>query len=248
MKKNLVCIDTETTGLDKKSDFIIQIAAVKIDSETFETIGTFSSYVIPYKEDFNITEGAQEKHGLSKEFILKNGFYLKSIAAEFINFIDDCDILSYNGNSFDIALIDKDFREIGYPIDWSKYTTIDSFVIESKLNSRKLEDTYKRYTGKTLDGAHDAFNDVKATIEIFKHQLQLIDIKDFESKVISPDNIVSFNSNNQLVFNIGKYRLQDVYKICKEDPMYIKWLFGTGISKTTKKTIQDYYENRKQLQ
>lgn len=243
MKKHLVCIDTETTGLDKKNDVIIQIAAVKIDSETFEEIDSYSTYVVPHK-DFEIAPGAMEKHHLTKEFILKNGKPLLEVTSEFLSFIEDCDLLSYNG-TFDISFIDKDFSEIGIQIDWTKFTTYDAYQIEKTINSHKLEFTYKRYTGEELTDAHDAFADVKATIEVFKHQLNKVEnLSEFEGKIISPDNSISYK-DDVLVFNFGKYKDKDVYEICKTDLMYIKWLFGTDISRITKQTIQNYYQNRK---
>ena len=171
--KNLVCIDIETTGLDKKNNHIIQLSAVKINSETFEEIDSFKSYIKPLK-DFTIEDGAFEKHGLSKVFILEQGKTIKEIGQDFIDFIEDCDILSYNGMSFDIAFIDKDFSEAGISIDWSKHKSIDVYSIECTLNSRRLEDVYKKYTGNDLINAHDALSDVRATIEVYKHQKNIL--------------------------------------------------------------------------
>jgi DNA polymerase-3 subunit epsilon len=247
--KKLVCIDIETTGLDKKNDHIIQLSAVKINSETFEEIDSFKSYVKPLK-DFTIVDEAFEKHGLSKVFILEQGKTIKEIGQNFIDFIEDCDILSYNGMSFDIAFIDKDFLESGISIDWSKYKSIDVYSIECMLNSRKLEDVYKKYTGNDLINAHDALSDVRATIEVYKHQKNIISGSEYNQDafivdIISPDNVVKYDKNNQLVFTIGKYRGVDVYRVCKTDPQYIKWLFENGISETTKNSIKEYYKSIK---
>ncbi|MDP3381373.1 MAG: exonuclease domain-containing protein [bacterium] len=43
----IICLDLETTGLDKYNDRIIEIALVKFDERTFEVIDTFSSLVSP---------------------------------------------------------------------------------------------------------------------------------------------------------------------------------------------------------
>ena len=246
MNKYLVCLDTETTGIDKKLDHIVQLSAIKFDSETFEEVGVFNEYIIPCGADFNMSPVAQELHGLSKEFIKENGKYLKEVGRDFINFIDGCDILSYNGNTFDIGFIEKDFTEVGYYIDWSKYKSIDSFAIECELNPRKLGNVYKKYTGKDLDGAHDALADVRATIEVFRHQQQLVDIEEmgFINEITSPEGTVTYK-DGKLVFSYGKYKYVDVYDVCKKDPGYIKWLFGTNISDTTKKSIQEYYKKIK---
>ena len=247
LMKNLVCIDTETTGLNKATDHIIQLSAVKINPETYEELGVFDHYIIPYGKDFTITESAQEIHGLSKEFILETGSYLREVAQEFIDFISGCDILTYNGNTFDIGFIEKDFSEIGFHIDWSQFNSIDSYMIECALNSRKLADVYRRYTGEEMVVAHNALFDIRATIEVFKHQEPIANVTPglkYINKIISPENTVQ-EDGDKLVMCYGKYRLWDVYEVCKTDPGYIKWLFGTGISSTTKKAIQNYYDKRK---
>ena len=43
----IVCFDLETTGLDKTKDFIIQIAAIKIDPETQKIVDKLNEYVKP---------------------------------------------------------------------------------------------------------------------------------------------------------------------------------------------------------
>lgn len=241
MKKNLVCIDVETTGLDKKNDVIIQIAAVKVDGNTLEKINSIKYYIKP-TIDFTISEGAYLKHGLTKEFILENGKTMKEIGQEFIDFIEGCDILSYNGNAFDMMFLDKDIHNAGFKIDWSVYDSIDVYNIECQISSRKLENVYKKYTGKDLVNTHDAYSDVMATIEVYKYQREIVNTTDFISKIISPDGLVRYDKLNQLVFTFGKYNGIDVCKVCKSDPQYIKWLFENGISETTKNTIKEYYK------
>ncbi|MFC1797714.1 PolC-type DNA polymerase III [Patescibacteria group bacterium] len=43
----IICLDLETTGLDKYNDKIIEVAMIKFDEKTFEVIDTFSSLINP---------------------------------------------------------------------------------------------------------------------------------------------------------------------------------------------------------
>ena len=145
MNRNIVAFDVETTGLDHNVDSIIQLAAVKFDSD-FRELDTYCVYVKP-ENDFTIAEGAFEKHGLTKEFILENGYPSSSVMQQFNEFCKDCDMLSYNGNTFDIRFIVKEMRAAGIEFSLSR-VFYDSLALEAKINPRTLDFIYKKYTGK----------------------------------------------------------------------------------------------------
>jgi DNA polymerase-3 subunit alpha (Gram-positive type) len=46
----IICIDLETTGLDKYNDSIIEIAMIKFDEKTFKEIDRFTSLINPERE------------------------------------------------------------------------------------------------------------------------------------------------------------------------------------------------------
>lgn len=252
MSKNIVGFDVETTGLDFKKDYIIQLSAVKFDSE-FNIVDKMD-YIVKPICDFEIAEGALEKHGITKEQVLTEGHDLKTIANKFIEFTDGCDMLSYNGNSFDIRMITKDFRSVGVEFEVTNRVFFDSLLLETKLNPRNLETVYKRYTGKTLENAHNALYDVEATIEIFKHQvaayanqdITLDDIMQFdESKIFCIDGMIK-KSGDDIVFAKGKYRDIEFMEVARKDVGYIKWFMSNPeFDITTKVTLRQYYADRK---
>ena len=104
MTNNIVAFDFETTGLDVQNDYIIQIGLVKFEDRTWKEIDNRVWYVKP-ATDFTITEEAFSKHGISKEFILEHGVLLSEIWDDVLKFIGDCDMLSYNGNNYDIPIL-----------------------------------------------------------------------------------------------------------------------------------------------
>lgn len=249
MSRNIVAFDFETTGLDVQNDYIIQIGLVKFDDLTWKELESRVWYVKP-RTDFTITPEAYEKHGISKEFILKNGVLLPDIWDEIVDFIGDCNMLSYNGNNYDVPILYYNLLRYNLKFDFSSRTFYDALTIQRSRFSNKLSDVYKRYTGKELDGAHDALNDVRATIEIFKHQEDdknfdfLKDISNPSFKLVSPENFVKLNENGKLVFNQGKYKNRLTNEICKTDPNYIKWVFEK-FSDLTKQSIRnEYYKSK----
>lgn len=245
--KNIVAYDVETTGLDPAKDSIIQIAAVKFDSN-FNTIDSYYTHVKPM-HDFEIAEGALQKHGMTKEFILENGKPSNEVMQFFNNFCNDCDILSYNGNSFDIKFIVKEMKDAGieFSLDRIFY---DSMKYEAMIHPRRLEVVYKNYTGKILEGAHDALADVNATIEVFKHQIKKFSEQDIsidnimemdESKIFCIDGMIT-KKDGKIYFAKGKYRNVEFMEVCNKDVSYIKWFMNNPeFHISTKNTLKSYY-------
>lgn len=249
MHKHIVAFDVETTGLSFKDDYIIQLSAIKFD-ENFNTIDTIDHLIKPI-HNYEIAEGAFEKHGISKEMIDANGIELFTAAQEFLAFIEGCDMLSYNGRNFDVRMISKDFHSVGLDFDIHGRTFFDSLLLEQKLNPRTLDAVYKRYTGKDLENAHNALYDVMATIEIFKHQLKVYENQDVtiddimgfeESQIFCVDGMIKKDEDGNVFFARGKYKDHEFMSVARADAGYIKWFMNNPeFDHTTKETLREYY-------
>jgi DNA polymerase-3 subunit epsilon len=261
------CIDVETTGLDHNKDRIVQLSVANFDSETGEVLATFDKYILP-SGVWHMTPGAEVVHNLSEEFIKEKGVSLRSVYQEFMKMINLNPILTYNGSTFDIAFIQKEFEREGLETGFDQHEYIDSFDIERRVNSNKLGDTYLRYFGKRFDDAHNSMSDVSATIQVYMEQnrrykllndirtendMNVIDESNqYVTKMMrtSPEGFVYIDKDGVLRFRVGKYKEYPVVEVCKEQPSYIKWLFTPNngdnvISTITKKSIkQNWYENK----
>ena len=178
----LVCFDTETTGLDVQKEHIIQLSLVKFDTDTWETIDTRDWYILPEGE-FTIPAEAEAVHHISKEFLQEHGVSLKSVYDEFIAFTDGCDFLSYNGNGYDAPILHYNLVRNGLSFHFENRIWYDALLLErihtagmKDENGEKLHNNltsaYTRYYGHPFEGAHNSLDDVKATIEVFKAQVK----------------------------------------------------------------------------
>ena len=254
MREYIVCWDTETTGLNPKEDFIIQLAAIKFHKKTFEIVSKKSWYVKPAHK-YNISPQAQEVHGLSKEFIEANGSYFKDVAQEFFSMIEDADMLTYNGNSFDVKFLYEECKRWGLDFPLEDKTMYDSFAMECRFHPRSLQAVYKSYTGHEFENAHDALADVEATLEVFRNQLvkHEVDYNDIdcwtENNLLTPDgsirNAAAAGETRRLVFAVGKYKDSEFMEICQKDPGYIKWYMENVASDYTKKVLSEYYKKHR---
>lgn len=254
MNNYIVAYDVETTGLNPKEDFIIQLAMIKIEKSTFTVVSKKNWYIKPAHK-YTINPQAQEKHGISKEWLDENGVYLKDIITEIDEMIKDSDFLTYNGNSFDIKFLYKDLQLWGYELELENRKYYDSFAMECRFAPRDLASVYKKYTDEELDGAHNALADVEATIKVFgkqliKHNLTIEDVDGFqENDLLTPDgtirNAAAVGDKPRIVFAVGKYKDSEFMEVLKNDPNYIKWFSENVASKYTLKKLREYYKNHK---
>jgi len=241
----LVIFDLETTGLDRTKDQIIQISALKVNTDTNEILGEFNKYVQPIGS-YTIGYGAYFKHGLTPDF-LKDKPHFKDIAQELLDFIDDSAILTYNGNSFDIAFLLEELHKYGFDLNIMDRPVYDAFLEEKRRNGNSLENTYKRYKGKTMieSGltAHDALSDVKATYSIFVAQQKISPYG--PEKMYGPDNVITdqeFRGEVKPCMTLGKYKSLSLEFIAQVDQQYLKWAISDkcSFSKESKEFIKQY--------
>lgn len=224
--KPIVVLDLETTGLDRTKDSIIQFAAIKMDRETNKLIDSLNLYIQP-EGSYNISIQAYFKHGITAKF-LSDKPYFRDVYRQILDFIEDCDILSYNGCNFDIPFLKSELFKVGVDKEFLGINCYDAFLEEKRRNGNQLGETYARYKGKTMEEAglkaHDALSDVKATYSIFVAQQM--------KKPYGPENIIT--EDNVLVlkefqgkivpcFSIGKYRDISVEYVKSIDMQYLAW-------------------------
>ena len=249
--KNIVIYDIETTGLSPQNDFIIQLSCMKVNPNTLENIGERSWYIKP-AHAYNIDPKATEVHGLTKDFIEKNGKTIKEIAPDFLEFIEDCDFMTYNGNNFDIRFLYKDFSMFKFDLKLEGRKFYDAYAMECKYNPRNLSSVYKKYTGIELEGAHDAMNDVRATWEVWKKQMEVYNNtfnelgEMSENNLLTPDgSIRKPNDTDVIVFAMGKYKDVEFMEVYKKDYNYIQWFMENIASNYTKNVLREYYKRHK---
>ncbi|MAZ77189.1 MAG: DNA polymerase III subunit epsilon [Legionellaceae bacterium] len=100
-----IVLDTETTGLEpSKGHKIIEIGCVEMLNRRI-TGDTFHVYINPERE---IEQDAQDVHGITNEF-LKDKPLFADIAAEFIEYIRDSELIIHNA-PFDVGFLEHEFR------------------------------------------------------------------------------------------------------------------------------------------
>lgn len=165
---NYVIFDIETTGLDFKSDKIIEIGAIKVINN--EIVEEFN-YLINPQVDLNDT--IISITGITND-MLKNKEKIDTVLPKFIEFIENYPLLAHN-NSFDLSFINEAINNL--KLDRLKNTMVDTLELSRKylthMYNHKLETLKKYYNIKEV--SHRAVGDCKTTNyvyqEIKKHAL-----------------------------------------------------------------------------
>jgi DNA polymerase-3 subunit epsilon len=239
-EKGIVWFDLETTGINTVKDRIIEICMVKeIPGE--ETL-TYKTLVQPDCGTKSHPE-AQDKHGITEEDLIDAPTF-KEIAKEVLEFIGDHDLGGYNVLYFDIPFLVEEFMKAGLIFNHRGKSVVDPFLIYSRYESRNLETAYTKYTGKTLEGAHRAEADIRATMEIFEKQKELYtnmpdNVEEIDKEVNKRDGRLDlsgkykFASNpstgkTEIMFNFGKYKGRPFKEVYEADKRYLQWMIDKG--------------------
>jgi DNA polymerase-3 subunit epsilon len=136
-----IILDTETTGLDRKVDRVVEIGCVEID-DLMPTGNTFHQYCNPlhpvHKDAFRV-------HGLSNEF-LKTKPTFKRIANKFLRYIQGARLVAHNA-SFDIGMLNAELERLDLP-------PLENEVVDS-LELAKEKRPRARHTLDALCSAYD---------------------------------------------------------------------------------------------
>lgn len=232
----LVCFDTETTGLDVQKEHIIQLSLVKFETDNWSVIDQRDWYILP-EGDFTIPAEAEAVHHISKEFLLENGVSLRSIFPNFLDFVGAHDMLSYNGNGYDAPLLYYNLQRLGLNFDFNHRTWYDALLLErihtagmTDENGEKLHNNltsaYTRYYGHPFEGAHNSLDDVMATIEVFKAQVQNHGwewAQRDEFGFISYDRWL-YRKGGYYYLNQGAHKGESIESMLRIDRSYLEWL------------------------
>ncbi len=151
----LICLDTETTGVSKTYDKVIEIGCVDITDMQNNGIKPHHKYQQYINPDRSIHPNAEAIHGISSEFIVKFPKF-EEIVDDFLNFIQDAVLIIHNA-PFDIGFLNAELERINRPPLTNE--VIDTIKIAKekfpgkKINLSALQTYYNIQIQRNLHGA-----------------------------------------------------------------------------------------------
>ncbi len=175
---DIIVFDLETSGIpDWKTPsggdhqpHIVQLAAARVNVETREVADFMDVLVKP--DGWEITEELTAIHGITHERALEEGEPEEEVLDKFLGFWGGRKRVAYN-TTFDnriIRIATKRFSSDQIIDDWKAGEYECAMIGSRKVmggRNPKLEVAYKHFTGKEMEGAHNAAFDVHATIQVY---------------------------------------------------------------------------------
>lgn len=155
-----VVFDLETTGLNKETDKIIEIGAVKVKNGAITD--RFSAFVNP---KVKLSDKIIELTGITDD-MLYNQPDENEVLPKFLDFFGNSVLVAHNAN-FDVGFVRQWARKNKIEISNSVLDTVElSKVLFPELSRYKL-DTVAKHLGISLENHHRAVDDAFCTAEIF---------------------------------------------------------------------------------
>ncbi|MGL5960282.1 MAG: exonuclease domain-containing protein [Bacteroidales bacterium] len=241
LKRPLVILDIESTGLDIAKDRIVEICLIKLFPDGKEEIKTLRvNPTIP------ISPQASSIHGITDNDVREYPTFKKQ-AKNIANFIEGCDLGGYNSTKFDIPLLAEEFLRAEVDVDFRSRNMIDVQNIFHRMEQRTLVAAYKFYCNKEIKNAHSAQDDTLATYEVLKAQLERYDdlegniefLAEFSSKSKNVDyagRMIYDEHGNELI-NFGKHKGKKVEEVLQVEPSYYDWIMKSDFTLDTKRML-----------
>jgi len=243
LKRPVVFLDLETTGINVSADRIVEISLLKVTPDGKEQWMT--SRVNP---EMPIPPKVTAIHGISDSDVADSptfGEIAKNVAA----FMEGCDLAGYNAVKFDIPVLAEEFLRTNVDFNFSKRKYVDPQVIFYKKEQRTLAAAYQFYCKKDLKNAHSAEADTAATYEVLKAQLEMYNDLDNDIEKLALysafNNNVDFagriilDENGVEVFNFGRYKGKPVAEVFRDDPNYYSWMMNGDFPLYTKRVLTE---------
>ena len=243
LKRPLVFIDLETTGINVSADRIVEISALKVNPNGIEQwLTTLVNPGIP------IPPKVTAIHGISDSDVAEAPSF-REIAKTLTSFLEGCDLAGFNAMKFDIPVLAEEFLRANVDFNFRKRKYIDVQVIFHKKEQRTLEAAFRFYCKRELENAHSAKADTAATYEVLKAQLDTY--TDLENDVDKLAEFSSFNNNVDFAgriildengietFNFGKHKGRRVDEVFREEPSYYSWMMNGDFPLYTKKILTE---------
>ncbi len=244
LTRPLAVFDIEATGTDIQNDRIIELAIVKLLPDY-----SITSRVFLMNPGIPIPAEASAIHGYQDEDVRDKPLF-RAMAGPILLEFEGCDLAGYNILRYDIPLLEAEFRRVGVAFPMEGRRVIDAQRIFHLKEPRDLTAAVAFYCGRTLDGAHGAEVDARATLDVLIGQIRRY--PDLPRDIEGLDAFCAGRSsqwvdragrfkwvNGEVVVNFSKNRGLPLRKLVETNPGFLRWILDSNFPADTKAVVRN---------
>lgn len=239
LDKPLVFFDLESTGLNPRTDRIIELSAIRLhpDGRHFSRTWLLNPTIPIPLETIAI-------HGITDDLV-KDAPTFQQKAEEIFAFFRGCDLGGFGIGHLDVPLLEEEFNRVGMHFSVSGRRQFDALRVYHRREPRDLAAAMRFYCGEELEDAHGAEADAKAALRVFQAQF-----RKYPDLPTDPDTLDAwlnprdpFNLDREgrfrwldgeITVNFGRKKGQRLRDVLREDPNYLKWMIRGDFPLDTK--------------
>lgn len=239
----LAFFDIESTGINVRTDRIIDLAIVRIlgEQRTTKTWRVNPERPIPAE--------ASAVHGIYDADV-KDAPVFRKIAREVAAELEGCDLAGYNIIRFDIPMLCEEFVRAGIPFSLEGRRIIDPQRIFHQREPRDLTAALQFYRGEKHTGAHGALDDVVATIKVLEGQFEkygdLPKTVEALSDYCNPKDPSWADGTGklkwvagELTVNFGSKQGSKLRDLVQNEPSFLRWMLEKNFPRDTTEIVSN---------
>ncbi len=244
LERPLVCFDLETTGVDIKSDRIVQAALIRVEPD-----GTRLEWESLVSPEMPIPAEASAVHGIYDADVA-SAPTLAGVADRIHELLAGADVAGFNSIRFDLPLLVNELNRVNCPLDNAGRRHLDAMRIFHSKERRDLTAAYRFYCDADLKDAHSAMADAAATLSILDAQVARYDdlprdvealhgfCNERDARYVDGGRKFEWNSAGEAVFRFGKHRGRTLKDVALEFPDYLEWMVGKDFDDEVKEILK----------
>ncbi|MFA5203966.1 MAG: 3'-5' exonuclease [Lentisphaeria bacterium] len=249
LKRPLVVLDLETTGINPRYDRIIEIAAVKLHPD-----GRRESWVRRINPQRAIPAGSTAVHGITDADVAAAPIF-PEIAFDLQRFLLNCDFAGFGVIKFDLPMLSEEFRRCDLTFAVENCAVLDAQRIFHMREPRTLSAALRLYCGKEHTGAHGAEADVLATIEVIEGQFERY--ADLPHDLAELDRLCQQRQDDSVdaagklrwrgddvIINFGQKSGATLRDLAAGEPSYLKWILQKDFAPEVKELVREALAGR----
>lgn len=249
LKRPLVVFDIESTGISPRRDRIIELAAVKVNTDGAEETRCWL-----LNPTVHIPEETTAIHGIADADV-KDCPTFAERAQEILAFFEGCDLSGFNADRFDIPCLEEEFARVRINFAAGRRRHVDAQRIYHRKEPRDLAAAVRFYCGRAHEGAHGAEADATATLEVLKAQLTRYpdlprDVDALDEYLVPHDPLNADRNgffrwkDGEWTINFGKKRGESLKRILLEEPNFLRWMIKGDFDTEVRMIAADALEGR----